>query len=163
MAPAPSVARDWPGRVELDQGEAMADDPRTVNRRFNEEVINDHRPEAIDELVSEDIVDHVPLPGQAPGREGVKQLMAMFGAAFPDMRIEIVTEVAEGERIAQVARLTGTHRGDFMGLPATGKQVSVLAADFGIVRDGRFVEHWGFIDQAGLMQQLGIGPGGPGG
>ena len=138
----------------------MADDPRTVNRRFNEEVINAQRAGAIDELVSEDIVDHLPMPGQAPGREGIRQLMTMFAAAFPDMRIEVVTEVAEGDRVAQVARISGTHKGDFMGLPATGRQVSVLAADIGVVRDGQFVEHWGFIDQAGLMQQLGLGPGG---
>ena len=139
----------------------MADDPKTANDRFNEEVINQKKLDVIDELVSDDMVDHIPMPGQGPGREGVKQAIAGFFEAFSDLRIEVVEEVTSGELVAQVVRFTGTHDGPLMGMPATGRSVSFLGADFGRVRDGRFVEHWGFVDQGGLMQQLGMSPGGP--
>jgi steroid delta-isomerase-like uncharacterized protein len=141
----------------------MSDELKALNRRFNEEVINEQNLGTIDELVAEDIVDHIPLPGQGPGRGGIAQALGLFYGAFPDLRIEVVEELAEGDVVAQVVRLTGTHRGEFMGMPATGKVISVLGSDFIRVRGGRMVEHWGFIDQGALMQQLGMGPGGPAG
>lgn len=141
----------------------MSDELKALNRRFNEEVINEQDLRAIDELVAEDIVDHIPLPGQGPGREGIAHALGLFYGAFPDLRIEVVQELAEGDVVAQVVRLTGTHRGEFMGMPATGKEISVLGSDFIRVREGRMVEHWGFVDQGALMQQLGMGPGGPAG
>jgi steroid delta-isomerase-like uncharacterized protein len=141
----------------------MSTELKALNRRFNEEVINQQNVGAIDELVAEDIVDHIPLPGQGPGRDGIAQALRFFYGAFPDLRIEVVEELAEGDVVAQVVRLTGTHRGEFMGMPATGKEISVLGSDFIRVRGGRMVEHWGFIDQGALMQQLGMGPGGPAG
>lgn len=139
----------------------MADDPRAVNRRFNDEVINGGKLDVVDELVTEDIVEHVPLPGQGPGPEGIKRVVTGFFTAFPDLRMEVVEELAEGEVVAQDVRFTGTHRGEFMGMPATGRSISVLGSDFVRVRDGRIVGRWGFIDQGAMKQQLGVMPEGP--
>ena len=141
----------------------MSDELKALNRRFNEEVINEQNLGAIDELVAEDIVDHIPLPGQGPGRAGIADALRLFFGAFPDLRMEVVAELAEGDVVAQVVRFTGTRRGEFMGLPATGKEVSVLGSDFVRAQGGKIVEHWGFVDQGALMQQLGMGPGGPAG
>jgi len=136
----------------------MSDDPKAVNRRFNEEAINQQRLDAVDALLADDIVDHIPLPGQGPGRAGIKHALGLFFGAFPDLRLEVVEELAEGELVAQVVRITGTNKGPFMGMPATGKQISVLGADFLRVRDGQVVEHWGFVDQGSMMAQLGLQP-----
>jgi len=136
----------------------MSDDPKAVNRRFNDEAINQQRLDAVDALLAEGVVDHIPLPGQGPGRAGIIQALGLFFEAFPDLRLEVVEELAEGELVAQVVRITGTNSGPFMGTPATGKQISVLGADFLRVRDGRVVEHWGFVDQGSMMAQLGLQP-----
>ncbi len=137
-----------------------ADDPKAVVRRFIEEVINNKDLSVIDELVAEDCVDHTPMPGQGPGREGVRQAMQMLTTAFPDTRFEVLAEAAEGDLVATVTRMTGTNEGEFMGMPATGRRVSVLASDMSRASGGRLVEHWGFFDQGAMMEQLGMSQGG---
>ncbi len=138
----------------------MADDLKALNRRFYDEVFGKHNLDAIDELISEDIVEHIPLPGQGPGPEGVKQAIGQLFEAFPDLAFEILEEMEEGDLSTVVTRMTGTNEGEFMGMPATGRRVSVLGADVARVRDGRFSEHWGFFDQGAMMEQLGVMPGG---
>ena len=109
----------------------------------------------LDELIAPDVVDHNPIPDQAPGRDGFKQWMAAARTAFPDMRGTVDDVLAEGDRVA--ARMTwyGTHRGDFMGVEPTGNRVSFSA--FHLVRfsQGRAVEWWGTADLLGALQQLG--------
>ncbi len=134
----------------------MEDDPKALNRRFFEEVLHDQNLAVIDELVAEDCVDHIPLPEQGPGREGIRQAIQWLITAFPDIRFEIVVDMAEGDLVSAVTRMTGTNQGEFMGMPATGRQVSIIAVDVGRVRDGKFVEHWGLVDQGSLMEQLGV-------
>ena len=136
----------------------MATDLKALNRRFYEEIIQEGNLDLIDDLVSDDIVEHVPLPGQGTGREGTKQAIRMFREAFPDIRADIQVEIAEGDLVAVVARFTGTHQGEFIGIPPTGKKVAVLALDVSRIRDGKFVEHWGLFDTAALMEQLGAAP-----
>ena len=139
----------------------MPEDLKALNRRFNKEVIEQGNVDLIDDLVAEDFIEHLPLPGQAQGPEGLRDLIVMFRSAFPDIRIEWLVEAAEGDVVAGVSRVTATHQGEFMGIPPTGKQVSVLASDIARFRDGKFVERWGFFDQATMMEQLGVAPGGP--
>jgi len=112
------------------------------------------------DLVADDVVEHEELPGLEPTKEGVKQLFRMYRAAFPDLRMEAQDVLVSGDKGVARVRCTGTHRGEFMGMPATGKSIDVQLID--IVRfgdDGLAHEHWGVFDSLAMMQQLGAIPG----
>ena len=112
-----------------------------------------------DGLVAENFVDHNPPgPGIAPGREGFKQVFAGFLSAFPDMAITIDDQVAEGDKVVTRITASGTHQGDYMGMPATGKSFSIGAVDIFRFEGGKIVERWGQGDTMGMMQQLGVMP-----
>src|SRR6188768_3279417 len=114
------------------------------------------------ELLAEDFVEHEEMPGLEPSKEGVKQLFHMYRAAFPDLRMEAQDIIASGDKVVARVRATGTQRGEFMGIPATGKSVDVQLID--IIRfgdDGLAHEHWGVFDALKMLQQLGAIPEGP--
>ncbi len=98
---------------------------RVVVQRFLEEVINQGRLEQADEIVAEDFVELDPLPGQKQGREGLKEVIGMLRAAFPDMHWVVDEMIAEGEKVVTRFTWTGTQQGTFMGIPATGRGVVV--------------------------------------
>jgi predicted ester cyclase len=103
-------------------------------------------------------VDHNPTPGQAPGREGIKQAFAEFRRAFPDMQMRVEDMLAEGDKVAcrLVSRIT--HRGDFQGIRATGKAVTLSGIDILRIVNSMVVERWGEFDNLGFLQQLGAVP-----
>jgi len=114
------------------------------------------------ELLADDFVEHEQMLGLPAGREGTKQLFTMFQAAFPDMHWEAEDVLADGDKVATRVRVTGTNDGEFMGMPPTGRSVSVQVID--IVRFGEgglALEHWGVFDMMSMMQQLGVAPGAP--
>ena len=135
-----------------------AEDNKATNRRFYEEVINQKQLAAADEIAGANYVSHSFPPGLPPGREGLKAFVGAFHAAFADGHILIHQMVAEGDTVATRLTFHGTHTGDFMGIPPTGKQVAVPALDMARFADGKLVEHWGGPDQMSLMQQLGVVP-----
>ena len=109
--------------------------------------------------MAEDFVEHEVMPGLEPSKDGVKQMFRMYRAAFPDLRMETEDVLVSGDKVVARVRATGTQRGDFMGLPATGRSVDVQLID--IIRfgeDGLAREHWGVFDALGMMQQLGAVP-----
>ena len=128
------------------------------DRRLIEEVFSKGNVAIIDELVGDDVIDHTAPPGMPPGREGVKQFTTMFHAAFPDLRFTIKDQVAEGDKVTTRCVMTGTHKGPLMGIPPTGKAVSITTIDITRWSNGKAVEHWGVEDMLGLMQQLGVVP-----
>lgn len=136
----------------------MADDPKAVARRFYDEVINGKNMATLDELVDDDIVEHQQMPGIPPGKEGVRAFFATFHGAFPDLQAEIQGIVSEGDEVWVYASITGTHEGELLGIPATGKKVSFSMFDRVRVRDGKAVEHWGVSDDLGMLTQLGVVP-----
>lgn len=110
-------------------------------------------------LLADDFVDHELLPGFAPTKAGATDFFRMFVAAFPDLRMTPEDVIASGDKVVGRLRVTGTHKGAFMGMPPTGRRVDVQAVD--IMRfgdDGRVREHWGITDQLTMMQQLGAIP-----
>jgi steroid delta-isomerase-like uncharacterized protein len=114
------------------------------------------------ELGADDFVEHEETPGLEPTREGVLQFFHMYRAAFPDLRMEPQDVLVSGDKVVARARATGTHQGEFMGMPATGKSIDVQFID--IIRfgdDGLAHEHWGVFDALAMMQQLGAIPGPP--
>ena len=136
----------------------MSEENKALFRRFVDEIINKKDVSLIDDLIAGDMVDHNLLPGQEPGREGMKQMLGMFLAAFPDLRSNIDLLVAEGDIVAGRMTTTGTHKQDFMGIPATGKQVNFSEIHIVRIVNGKAVEHWGNSDDMGMMQQLGVIP-----
>jgi steroid delta-isomerase-like uncharacterized protein len=136
----------------------VSEDAKAIVCRFIEEVQAKGNLEAVDEFIAEDCVNHTPPPGVAPDREGAKQTFAMFRAAFPDHDAVILDMVGEGDTVATHKTFTGTHQGDFIGIPATGKRITVRVMDFVRVRDGKIAEHSNVLDVSGLLAQLGPMP-----
>lgn len=128
-------------------------------QRFLEEVINQGRLDAANELVEEDFIELDPLPGQRQGREGLKEVIGMMRAAFPDMHWVAEETVAAGEKVVTRFKWTGTHRGDFLGIPATGRRVTVPGVVIDGLNAGKMADSRILMDTFGLMQQLGVIPG----
>ena len=111
------------------------------------------------DALADDFVDHEELPGLAPTKDGVKTFFRMYIAAFPDLRVVPEDVLTSGDKVIARTRATGTHQGELLGLPATGKAINVQFID--IIRfgdDGLAYEHWGVFDTMTMMQQLGAVP-----
>ena len=109
--------------------------------------------------LADDFVEREEIPGLPPTKDGVVQYFRIMLAAFPDLRMDVQDSFASGDKAVARLRISGTHQGEFMGIPATGKPVSVNLID--ITRfgdDGLAREHWGVADQLAMMQQLGVIP-----
>jgi steroid delta-isomerase-like uncharacterized protein len=124
--------------------------------RFLEEVINRGNVGAIDELTAPKWVDHSTPPGVPPTIEGIKTWIKMFRAAFPDLHYTVDDTIADGDRVVQRVTAHGTMKGDFAGMPASGK--SATWSEIHIVRfeGGMAAEHWGVVDQMAMLAQLGF-------
>lgn len=119
------------------------------------EIYSSDNLDALDEIFDRNFIDHHPQPGQGPGLKGVKQMFASLRKAFPDLQWIVEDMVAEGDKVVARINVTGTHRGMYKGLPATGKQASIPLINIFRIVDGKVVERWGVEDQLSLMQQLG--------
>ena len=136
--------------MSIEQNKALA-------RRLVEEMINQGNINLANELVIPDFVEHEELPpGMPSGREGAIAMFTMLRNAFPDFKATIEHLIAEGDEVVLHMTWTGTHKGEFMGIPPTGNRISIGVIDIIRVADGMLVEHWGVMDQATMMQQLGM-------
>jgi steroid delta-isomerase-like uncharacterized protein len=133
---------------------AVAQSNAELVRSLHEELLGSRDLEVVDRFFAQDFVSHNNPPGFPPGVEGVKQFFAMFRDAFPDAAVTIDELVADRDRVAVATTLTGTHGGALMGVPATGRRVSVTGIDIVRVAGGEIVEHRGLTDIVGLMRQL---------
>ena len=126
------------------------------------EAFNRHDVNGFDDLVVPDVVDHEVPEGFPNGLEGVKQFMTMYMEAFPDLRFEPIEVICEGNLVSARGRVSGTHQGEFLGIPATGRKIDLEFSDWVRVNDqAKAVEHWGYSDNLKMMQQLGIIPENP--
>ena len=132
-----------------------------LGRRFRE-AINAHDLSNYDELVSADFIEHEELPGVPAGPGAPRQFFETIFAAFPDFRYVVEDELVDGDKLVWRVRFTGTHQGEFLGIPGTGKRVDVKGIDIVRYVDGRAAEHWGVTDTLGMLQQLGVAPPAPG-
>jgi steroid delta-isomerase-like uncharacterized protein len=111
------------------------------------------------EHLADSFVEHEVTPGLEPTKEGVKKFFLMQLAAFPDLHMSVEDIVASGDKVVARVRYTGTNKGDFMGMPASGKRADVQLIDiFLFDSTGHVREHWGVLDAFALMQQLGFVP-----
>ena len=133
------------------------DHTNSIQRLYD--LINAGDIEGFGRLLADDFVERDEIPGIPPTKDGVVQYFRIMLAAFPDLRMDVQDSFASGDKAVARLRISGTHQGEFMGIPATGKPVSVNLID--ITRfgdDGLAREHWGVADQLAMMQQLGVIP-----
>ncbi len=130
---------------------------KVMVRRLFEEGINRGSTAVIQELIGPSYVNH-DFPTPVPGPEGFKQMLGMFRSGFPDLRVDLHDVLAEGDKAASRGTWHGTHQGEFMGIPATGKRIAVTYTDIWRFENGKLVENWVQMDLMGLMQQLGVAP-----
>ena len=136
----------------------MSEANKAFIRRLVEEIQNQHNVDAFDEFFAPSFVNYDPLPGLPGTLEGAKQLHRMLFAALPDLKMTIHDQAADGDKVWTCKTASGTHQGELLGVPATGKQVSWKIIDIMTVRDGKVTEHWVVADVMSLMQQLGAVP-----
>ena len=108
----------------------------------------------VDEVISDEFVEHEEVPGLAPNKDGVRQMFEMFRSAFSDARFEIDDMIAEGDMLFALVRMRGVHQAEFMGVPASGHTIDVGIADFFRFENGMAIEHWGVMDTGAMMRQL---------
>ena len=109
-------------------------------------------------MLADGFIEHEETPGLAPTKEGVLQFFRMYRAAFPNLRMDPEDVLASGDKVVARVRATGTHEGELMGMPGTGKSVDVQLID--IMRfdeDALVAEHWGVVDMLAMMQQPRVG------
>ena len=125
------------------------------------EMINTHDPDLVDRFVAEDYVNHNAFV--ADGREANRQFWAVFFTGLPDVSVTMEDLVISGDRVVGRFIYRGTHTGDLMGIPATGKPVEMRSIDIWRVQNGKFVEHWDELNLMQMFQQIGALPplGGP--
>ena len=108
----------------------------------------------VDEVISDDFVEHEDMPGLEPTKGGVRQMFEMFVNAFEGAMFEVDDMIAEGDKVFALVRLRGIHQAEFMGVPPSGRAIDVGVTDLFRFADGQAIEHWGVMDTAAMMQQL---------
>ena len=131
---------------------------KKVLEAFVEDVINQGRLDRADDLVALDFVELDPLPAQQQGREGLKDVIGGMRAAFPDLHWVVDEVVAEGDKVVSRFTWTGTHRATFLGIPSTGRKVTVKGVVIDRLTDGKMADSRILMDTLGMMQQLGVVP-----
>ncbi|WP_158996140.1 ester cyclase [Mucilaginibacter sp. L196] len=125
-----------------------------AQKKFGE-AINSGKLEKLKDLVSEDVIENDPAPGQAKGPQGYIDFFTMLHTAFPDMKIEVEQLVADEDNVAFAYTLTGTHKGDFNGISATGKKIKARGLQISKFKNGKMIERWGSSDELGILKQIG--------
>ena len=136
----------------------MASDGTDLVLRFIKEVFNNKNIDAIDDFIEEKATDRTPWPGYGSDRAEVKRGLADFIAAFPDLNVTIDDVISEKNKVVVRSTMTGTNTGSFMGMPPTGKRIEVGGIDIIEVKGSKLGDHWGYVDNAAMMMQLGLMP-----
>ena len=134
---------------------ASLDQNKDLYLRLAGEVLTEKNLAVVDELIASDFTEHVGGQPKRVGVEGFKAARMRRNAAFPDWKVTVDDIIAEGDKVVARATGQGTHRGEYMGIPPTGKLVKVSWIAIYRVADGKLAEHWQNIDELGLRQQLG--------
>ena len=123
--------------------------------RFNEEFIEQGMMSSFQELVAEDVINHSAPPGSQKGPESMLYfLQHILRKGFPDMKVEIFDQVAEGDKVTTRKAIHATHLGEFMGIPASNKKVTIHVIDIIRLRNGKYIEHWGVSNLGEIIAQI---------
>jgi steroid delta-isomerase-like uncharacterized protein len=135
----------------------MSKQNKTIARKVFEDIQSQGNLALIDEIVAGDYVGHTPL-ADLHGPEDAKQFEHMLHEAFPDYRVTVEDQIAEGDKVATRWTAQGTHKGKFQGMPATGKNIKTTGLTIFRIANGKLVEGWNNPDLLGMLQQLGAVP-----
>lgn len=136
----------------------MSETNKTISRRLVEEAFNQGKYDVIEELVAPTFVNHDPATGDMKGPQGAREQIELYRSAFPDLKITIEEQIAEGDLVATRWTAKGTHKGELMGIAPTGKESTVTGLTIDKIKDGKIVESWNNWDTLGMMRQLGAVP-----
>jgi steroid delta-isomerase-like uncharacterized protein len=140
---------------------AMTTDRTTANKQlvqaFIQELFTKGDLDAVERYLDPGFINHdPPFPGAPDGSEGMRQAAAMFHQGLPDWHSEVEALIAEADIVVERFTASGTHRGDLMGVPPTGKVLVLRGMQMFRIENDKIVERWGRLDEVGLMQQLGL-------
>ena len=127
---------------------------KAVARRFTEDLWGRHRVDLVDELLTEDFVNHNPFPETEGNREGERKAVTLHSAVMGDPNGKVEDQVAEGDKVATRWSFAGTHKGEFLGIAPTGKRVHITGINICRFKNGRIVELWRQVDVVGAIAQL---------
>ena len=128
---------------------------KAVVIRFNKEIIEENNLESFEEIMDPAFINHTAVAGMNKGAAGILHTFNnILRPAFPDLKVTIHEQVAEGDRVTTFKTISGTHKGTFMGIPATHQPVSIRVMDMVTVRAGKYYEHWGVNTMAALVAEL---------
>jgi steroid delta-isomerase-like uncharacterized protein len=133
----------------------MSEQNKAHIKRVIDEVYNRGDLSVVDEVAARDMIIHAPSQ-DIRGSAGAKQYVSAFRAGFPDLHFTIEDQVAEGDTVVTRWTARGTHRGEFQGVPATGRKIQLAGTDIDRIVGGKVVECWAHVDELGLMRQLGV-------
>jgi predicted ester cyclase len=132
---------------------------KAISRRIPLEVFEQGRLDVVDEICAPDLIEHgTPPPGIPQGRERIKAIASALRKGFPDIKYKLDHQIAEGDFVASYVTVSGTHKGEIFGMPATGKHATWAEAHFVKLVNGKMTEHWGVQDHLGMLRQLGLAP-----
>jgi len=133
----------------------ITDQNKATVRRFNKEFIEGGNMESFNEIIAADFINQTAPAGSPKGPEGVVYFFNhLLRTAFPDLKVVIHDQVAEGDKVTTRKSFHATHKGDFFGIPASHKKVTMDVIDIIRLRDGKFAEHWGVLDMQNVMTQI---------
>lgn len=150
------IALGMLGCLYAGEGGETAEKNKTIAREIVKNAFEKGDFSYIDKYIAEDFVDHARPEGMPPGREGVRAVFTMIRNAFPDIQVTLEDEIATGDKVVHRATVSGTHKGEFMGMPATNKKATWTEIHILRVQDGMIAEHWGLIDHMTMLKQLGL-------
>ncbi len=137
----------------------MSEENRAIVRREMEEIFGQGNLDAADEVYATDYVGHEPTtPEGIRGLEEAKQFASMYRSAFPDLRLTLEDQIAEGDKVVTRWTARGTHQGELLGIAPTGQQVRITGITISRIADGKIAEDWTNFDALGMMQQIGVIP-----
>jgi steroid delta-isomerase-like uncharacterized protein len=133
------------------------DEHKGIVRRLLQDVWNNGKLDLANEIFTANFVRHGPaVEGEVRGHEGFRKLVAMYRASYPDLRISVEDQIAEGALIVTRWTAKGTHRGELMGIAPTGKQITVAGVIVDRMAGGKIEAEWAYYDAMGMLQQLGV-------
>jgi steroid delta-isomerase-like uncharacterized protein len=136
----------------------LSEQNKELVRQLMEEDISRGNVTVAERIIHPGFFDHTNPPGMQHGLEGHNAIVRLFRAAFPDQWWQIEDLIAEGDRVVARTTMRGTHSGDFFGIPASGRAVTLTGVHVLRIADGRIIEHWGSNDDLGLLRQIGALP-----
>ena len=129
-----------------------------IARRYAEEVWGEGNVDVMDDLLAEDQIYHDPTFSGTEHVDEFKEFIRGYHETFPDLRFDIEGMIAEDDTVAFWGRASGTHEGEFMGIPPTGNRIDVMGINVVRIEDGRIAERWANLDLFGMLRQLGVDP-----